>query len=68
MQKSLERLAGVSDARIVESHGSFATASCTLCNAVADPERTRALIMAGKMPKCAQCQIGFIKPDITFFG
>ncbi|KAF4694230.1 Sir2 histone deacetylase Hst2 [Perkinsus olseni] len=78
----LERLAGVKDDNLVEAHGTFSTASCIKCRAVADPIQVRDAILAGNVPViCDACSasmsadpakgfqdVGLIKPDIVFFG
>ena len=71
----LERRAGVPPARLVECHGTFATARCVACTRAADPAAVRAAVMAGTRPLCAQprgaepgaCG-GLLKPDVVFFG
>ncbi|KAF4702012.1 Sir2 histone deacetylase Hst2, partial [Perkinsus olseni] len=61
----LERLAGraladnssqVKDDNLVEAHGTFSTASCIKCRAVADPIQVRDAILAGNVPVvCDAC-------------
>lgn len=66
----LERMAGVSEERLVEAHGSFFTATCRRCGAghllddVVDSLRRRAV------PTCRKtdgCQVGFslVNPELT---
>jgi NAD-dependent protein deacetylase sirtuin 1 len=62
----IERLAGIE--RVVRAHGSFATATCRACGVRVDGERIRADVGAGRVPRCAKCGDGVLKPDITFFG
>lgn len=70
---TLERAAGVSDGKIVEAHGSFATASCSRCKGEYDVEMCKQKILAGETPVLCnqkvdpQCK-GIVKPDIVFFG
>lgn len=63
----LERLAGIPSKMLVEAHGTFATATCTVCRRDYNAEELRNDIMEGTIPKCSSCT-GVIKPDIVFFG
>ncbi|TRY90730.1 hypothetical protein DNTS_016560 [Danionella cerebrum] len=63
----LERMAGIPPKMLVEAHGTFATATCTVCQRDYKGEDLRDEIMEGTVPKCAVCK-GVIKPDIVFFG
>ncbi|XP_076051524.1 NAD-dependent protein deacetylase sirtuin-3, mitochondrial-like isoform X2 [Oratosquilla oratoria] len=66
----LERLAGIDGQKLVESHGTFSTASCTLCSERHDSEQVKNAILVGKVPiYCSRkkCK-GKVKPDIVFFG
>ncbi|XP_056612708.1 NAD-dependent protein deacetylase sirtuin-3, mitochondrial isoform X2 [Triplophysa dalaica] len=63
----LERLAGVPPKMLVEAHGTFATATCTVCRMDYKGEELRNDIMKGTVPRCSVCN-GVIKPDIVFFG
>ncbi|XP_019618502.1 PREDICTED: NAD-dependent protein deacetylase sirtuin-3-like [Branchiostoma belcheri] len=66
----LERMSGIPEAKLVEAHGTFATASCVRCNARYSGKHIKAAIMRGETPKCTNskwCK-GKIKPDIVFFG
>lgn len=64
---TLERLAGLDEERIVEAHGSFATASCVECRKKADMEMLKHKVASAEVACCEDCG-GYIKPDITFFG
>ncbi|KAI8096864.1 DHS-like NAD/FAD-binding domain-containing protein [Halteromyces radiatus] len=64
---TLERICGLDEDRIVEAHGSFASASCIQCDEKADMEEIRSQILLSKIPRCLACK-SLIKPDITFFG
>ncbi|KAG2219821.1 hypothetical protein INT45_006264 [Circinella minor] len=64
---TLERLTGLPEDKIVEAHGSFATASCIECDKEAVEEDVRECVKHAKVPRCEKCD-GLIKPDITFFG
>ncbi|XP_030621991.1 NAD-dependent protein deacetylase sirtuin-3, mitochondrial [Chanos chanos] len=63
----LERMAGIPPKMLVEAHGTFATATCTMCRKEYNGEELRPDIMEGTVPKCPTCK-GVIKPDIVFFG
>ncbi|XP_065539403.1 NAD-dependent protein deacetylase sirtuin-3, mitochondrial isoform X4 [Lathamus discolor] len=63
----LERVAGIPPDRLVEAHGTFATASCTVCRRNFPGEHFRGDVMADRVPRCPVCT-GLIKPDIVFFG
>ncbi|TTA54978.1 NAD-dependent protein deacetylase sirtuin-3, mitochondrial [Bagarius yarrelli] len=63
----LERMAGIPAKKLVEAHGTFATATCTVCLREFPGEDLRSDIMDGTVPHCSQCK-GVIKPDIVFFG
>lgn len=63
----LERLAGIPPEKLVEAHGTFATATCTVCRRKYDGEEIRPAVMSGSVPECPTCR-GVIKPDIVFFG
>ncbi|XP_068611145.1 NAD-dependent protein deacetylase sirtuin-3, mitochondrial [Brachionichthys hirsutus] len=63
----LERLAGIPPQMLVEAHGTFATATCTVCWSKYDGEKLRPDVMSGRVPKCSTCK-GVVKPDIVFFG
>ncbi|XP_073423929.1 NAD-dependent protein deacetylase sirtuin-3-like isoform X1 [Dendrobates tinctorius] len=63
----LERMAGIPPEKLVEAHGTFASASCHLCYSPFSAKVARDCIMAGHFPRCNVCY-GFVKPDIVFFG
>nr|XP_047921257.1 NAD-dependent protein deacetylase sirtuin-3, mitochondrial isoform X2 [Anser cygnoides] len=63
----LERAAGIPPDRMVEAHGTFATATCTVCRRKFPGEDFRGDVMADKVPHCRVCT-GIVKPDIVFFG
>ena len=64
----LERIAGVPEEKIVESHGTFYTAHCTVCKKEWKLEEIRSELEKGKPLHCTVegCD-GLIKPDIVFF-
>ncbi|XP_051001541.1 NAD-dependent protein deacetylase sirtuin-3, mitochondrial isoform X2 [Acomys russatus] len=63
----LERASGIPASKLVEAHGSFATATCTVCRRSFPGEDLWADVMADKVPRCPVCT-GVVKPDIVFFG
>lgn len=65
----LEKLAGLPEAKLVEAHGTFATATCVCCGACYSLEDIKAAVYKSEVPLCHQhgCK-GVIKPDIVFFG
>ncbi|XP_038816243.1 NAD-dependent protein deacetylase sirtuin-1-like [Salvelinus namaycush] len=66
---TLEQVAGVQ--RIIQCHGSFATASCLICKHKVDCEAVREDIFNQVVPHCPRCPdipLAIMKPDIVFFG
>lgn len=66
---TLEQVAGVQ--RIIQCHGSFATASCLICKYKVDCDAIREDIFNQVVPHCPQCPdipLAIMKPDIVFFG
>ncbi|XP_027622474.1 NAD-dependent protein deacetylase sirtuin-3, mitochondrial isoform X4 [Tupaia chinensis] len=63
----LERESGIPDSKLVEAHGTFASATCTVCRRAFPGEDFRADVMADRIPHCPVCS-GLVKPDIVFFG
>ncbi|XP_018763500.2 NAD-dependent protein deacetylase sirtuin-3, mitochondrial isoform X2 [Serinus canaria] len=63
----LERVAGIPPDRLVEAHGTFATATCTVCQRNFPGEDFRGDVMGDRIPRCPVCT-GVVKPDIVFFG
>ncbi|XP_062319976.1 NAD-dependent protein deacetylase sirtuin-1 [Osmerus eperlanus] len=66
---TLEQVAGVQ--RIIQCHGSFATASCLVCKHKVDCEAVREDIFNQVVPHCPRCPdipLAIMKPDIVFFG
>jgi NAD-dependent deacetylase sirtuin 2 len=64
---TLERLTGLPEDKIVEAHGSFATAHCVDCDKEHSSDFVKECVLASKIPRCDQCN-GLVKPDIVFFG
>lgn len=79
----LEQLAGISPDKLIQCHGSFATASCTKCKHKIEAKDVFGDIRSGGVPICQVCPRkrkrkgdedddddgpGVIKPDIVFFG
>ncbi|KAJ0004969.1 hypothetical protein NQD34_011183 [Periophthalmus magnuspinnatus] len=66
---TLEQVAGVQ--RIIQCHGSFATASCLVCKYKVDCDAIREDIFNQIVPHCPRCldiPLAIMKPDIVFFG
>lgn len=63
----LEKLCGIPDDKLVEAHGSFATASCHLCYTSYPAEEAKHAIMSDNVPTCSFCA-ATVKPDVVFFG
>lgn len=63
----LERVAGIPPAKLVEAHGTFATATCTVCHNQFPSQDFWTDVLADRIPHCPVCT-GIIKPDIVFFG
>lgn len=64
----LERSAGIN--RLVQCHGSFASATCLNCHAKYDMQDVKEDVLAQCVAMCKSCHhpSGVIKPDIVFFG
>jgi NAD-dependent deacetylase sirtuin 1 len=67
---TLEHLAGVE--RVIQCHGSFATATCMQCRHQVKSETIQEQVLRGEVPYCPQCpssdKEAVLKPDIVFFG
>ncbi|XP_077073494.1 NAD-dependent protein deacetylase sirtuin-1 [Siphateles boraxobius] len=67
---TLEQVAGIQ--KIIQCHGSFATASCLVCKHKVDCEAVREDIFNQVVPHCPRCPsdipYAIMKPDIVFFG
>nr|XP_056705961.1 NAD-dependent protein deacetylase sirtuin-1 [Euleptes europaea] len=67
---TLEQVAGIQ--RIIQCHGSFATASCLICKYKVDCEVVREDIFNQVVPRCPRCPpdepLAIMKPEIVFFG
>lgn len=63
----LEKLCGLPEDKLVEAHGSFATASCHLCYTTYPADEAKHAIMNDKVPVCSFCA-ATVKPDVVFFG
>lgn len=64
---TLERIAGISDRKVLEAHGSFSANHCIECNNEMSKEKLREYMDNNEIPTCAECK-GYVKPDIVFFG
>uniref|UniRef100_A0AAY4C4Z8 Deacetylase sirtuin-type domain-containing protein n=2 Tax=Denticeps clupeoides TaxID=299321 RepID=A0AAY4C4Z8_9TELE len=66
---TLEQVAGVQ--RIIQCHGSFATASCLICKQKAGCDAIKEDVFNQVVPRCPKCTdipLAIMKPDIVFFG
>lgn len=54
---NLEQLAGVRQDKLVQCHGSFATASCMRCKLQVSGDEIREDIFNGVVPKCPACEV-----------
>ncbi|XP_004602947.1 NAD-dependent protein deacetylase sirtuin-3, mitochondrial isoform X1 [Sorex araneus] len=63
----LERVAGIPASKLVEAHGTFATATCTVCQRNFPGQDFWADVLQDRIAHCPICT-GVIKPDIVFFG
>ncbi|CAH0551911.1 unnamed protein product [Brassicogethes aeneus] len=64
---TLERVAGITDDKIVEAHGTFHTGHCLGCRKLYNQEWMKERIFKDEIPTCEICP-GIVKPDIVFFG
>ena len=62
----LERAAGVPKGKLVQCHGTLATARCRSCRRVAPAAAVAAGVAVGRVVACG-CG-GVVKPDVVFFG
>lgn len=51
---TLEKCANIE--RVIECHGSFATATCTKCGYKVTADAIRSTVLAQKIPVCEKCQ------------
>ncbi|KAL8618864.1 hypothetical protein ACOMHN_000871 [Nucella lapillus] len=66
---TLERVAGLPSAKLVEAHGTFNTAHCLECEEEYSLPWTKERIFADEIPTCVKKKCtGVVKPDIVFFG
>lgn len=67
---TLEQQAGIR--KVIQCHGSFATATCMKCSSKLSAESIREDIFQQVIPKCPkcppECSTAIMKPDIVFFG
>ncbi|CAL1545658.1 unnamed protein product [Lymnaea stagnalis] len=67
---TLEQVAGIQ--KVVQCHGSFATATCAVCSHKVDSDAIKEDIFNQVIPHCPRCpssnQNAVMKPDIVFFG
>ncbi|CAG8550517.1 7850_t:CDS:2 [Gigaspora margarita] len=74
---TLEQAAGIKN--VLQCHGSFATASCIVCEYKVDGSEIKDDILHQRVPRCPKCKklrneedveecLSIMKPDIVFFG
>ncbi|TPX31311.1 hypothetical protein SmJEL517_g05331 [Synchytrium microbalum] len=63
---TLENETGIK--RVIQCHGSFATAKCIACGYSVPGETIKEDIFEKRVPWCPMCDDGILKPDIVFFG
>lgn len=63
----LERVSGIPASKLVEAHGSFASATCTICRRPCPRNDIWADVSMDRIPRCPVCS-GVVKPDVVFFG
>ncbi|GAB5578283.1 NAD-dependent protein deacetylase sirtuin-3 [Prionailurus iriomotensis] len=61
------KVAGIPASKLVEAHGSFASATCTVCRRPFPGKDVWDEVMVDRIPRCPVCT-GIVKPDIVFFG
>ncbi|KAK9498252.1 hypothetical protein O3M35_004108 [Rhynocoris fuscipes] len=64
---NLERIAGISEEKLIEAHGTFYTSHCLNCNKSYKLDWLKDAISTSDIPKCVDCK-ELVKPDIIFFG
>merc|ERR1719376_630092 len=66
----LERISGIPHDKLVECHGTFATATCLRCHKKCSGVEIKDKILKGKVARChmtSKCR-SVVKPDVVFFG
>lgn len=68
----LDKIAGVSDGKLIQVHGTFDSNHCPVCNESVNQDLVIEAMQDGEPLQCPRCTIScktsWIKPDITFFG
>ena len=64
----LDRKAGVTEDKLVESHGSYSTNTCTKCHDVSKHEDYLEEFKTGQVVYCRKCKKGIVKPNSVLFG
>jgi len=70
----LDKIAGVSDEKLIQVHGSFDSNHCPVCKESVNHDLVIEAMQDGEPLQCPTCLINsettcsWIKPDITFFG
>lgn len=59
---NLEAKAGILPSKLIQCHGSFATATCVTCGYRVEGESLYPTIKAGQIPRCPRCAAGSSKP------
>ncbi|XP_026346132.3 NAD-dependent protein deacetylase sirtuin-3, mitochondrial isoform X4 [Ursus arctos] len=60
-------VSGIPASKLVEAHGSFASATCTVCQRPSPGKDIWADVTEDRIPRCPVCT-GIVKPDVVFFG
>ncbi|XP_014291547.1 NAD-dependent protein deacetylase sirtuin-2 [Halyomorpha halys] len=64
---NLDRLAGISEDKLIEAHGTFYQSHCLGCKNKYGFEWLKRQIHRKRIPHCIHCN-SLVKPDIIFFG
>lgn len=64
----MERIAGIPEEKLMESHGTFASCHCINCNSIFPESIYKKAVFNDEKPVCKNCSNGLVKPDITFYG
>lgn len=63
LSSSFQQVAGIPEEKLVEAHGSFATASCTLCGMKHKAAMVKQAIVEGNVPimcEAPKCKVIFL--------
>ena len=68
----LDKMAGISEEKLIQVHGTFESNHCSVCNESANHDLVIKAMQNGEPLQCPRCTISgktsWIKPDITFYG